>query len=68
MNDPAKSRPGKRHARIAAACIAACLLWLPTACGQRGPLYLPDGENGGNPPPAQEEKQDEEDDGATTGA
>jgi predicted small lipoprotein YifL len=41
---------------------SAIVLLLAAACGQKGPLYLPDG--GAQPPgtlPGQEEEQDEKD-------
>ena len=62
-------RPRTLFRKTASALLAAALLWSLAACGQRGPLYLPDEEGGAKTPPKQEMEQEKEkeNDGAKTG-
>jgi len=53
--------------RLAAAGLATCLLCSLAACGQRGPLFLPNEEDATAATPTEEVNQEEENDGAKTG-
>ena len=53
--------------RCAAAAALFCLLVSLAACGQRGPLYLPDEQAAGTASQQEPEKQDEENDEETPG-
>ena len=67
MNNGHISNARTQLSRLAAAGLAACLLCSLAACGQRGPLFLPNEENATAATPAEEANQEEENDGATTG-
>lgn len=53
----------KQARRLAPALAACCLLLFLSACGQRGPLYLPDEEPQAETMPAESEDEEADDAG-----